>query len=280
MNADDTKIDLPAYYKRIGYDQTQHTAATLETLRALHALHPQAIPFENLDVLLGRPVRLDLASVQRKLVTNARGGYCYEHNLLFRRVLEALGFRARGYAGRVLWGRDDPAMPPRAHMLLIVDLDEGPFLTDVGFGGMTLSAPLALKSGLEQITPHGAFRLDGIETGTMLPGYILNAYIDGDWKPVYRFDLDPQYDVDYEMSNHFVSTYPSSVFVNNLLAARLAPGKRYGLFNRRLSVHDDREGTSHRELKTIEELRRVLSDEFAIRLPDAADLDGALARLP
>ncbi|GAB5094740.1 arylamine N-acetyltransferase family protein [Caballeronia sp. GACF4] len=280
MNADDTKIDLPAYYKRIGYEQTQHTAATLETLRALHALHPQAIPFENLDVLLGRPVRLDLASVQRKLVTNARGGYCYEHNLLFRRVLEALGFRARGYAGRVLWGRDDPAMPPRAHMLLIVDLDEGPFLTDVGFGGMTLSAPLALKSGLEQITPHGAFRLDGIETGTMLPGYILNAYIDGDWKPVYRFDLDPQYDVDYEMSNHFVSTYPSSVFVNNLLAARLAPGKRYGLFNRRLSVHDDREGTSHRELKTIEELRRVLSEEFAIRLPDAADLDGALARLP
>ncbi|MDR5802083.1 arylamine N-acetyltransferase [Caballeronia sp. LZ001] len=280
MNADDTKIDLPAYYKRIGYEQTQHTGATLETLRALHALHPQAIPFENLDVLLGRPVRLDLASVQRKLVTNARGGYCYEHNLLFRRVLEALGFRARGYAGRVLWGRDDPAMPPRAHMLLIVDLDEGPFLTDVGFGGMTLSAPLALKSGLEQITPHGAFRLDGIETGTMLPGYILNAYIDGDWKPVYRFDLDPQYDVDYEMSNHFVSTYPSSVFVNNLLAARLAPGKRYGLFNRRLSVHDDREGTSHRELKTIEELRRVLSDEFAIRLPDAADLDGALARLP
>ncbi|WP_244828395.1 arylamine N-acetyltransferase [Caballeronia sp. TF1N1] len=280
MNADDTKIDLPAYYKRIGYEQTQHTGATLETLRALHALHPQAIPFENLDVLLGRPVRLDLASVQRKLVTNARGGYCYEHNLLFRRVLEALGFRARGYAGRVLWGRDDPAMPPRAHMLLIVDLDEGPFLTDVGFGGMTLSAPLALKSGLEQITPHGAFRLDGIETGTMLPGYILNAYIDGDWKPVYRFDLDPQYDVDYEMSNHFVSTYPSSVFVNNLLAARLAPGKRYGLFNRRLSVHDDREGTSHRELKTIEELRRVLSEEFAIRLPDAADLDGALARLP
>jgi len=288
MNATDTSIDLSAYFARIGYRDAQRPAPTLDTLRALHLLHPEAIPFENLDVLLGRPVRLDLASLQRKLVTDRRGGYCYEHNLLFRSVLEALGFRVRSYAARVLWGRTDAEMPPRSHMLLVVELDEGAFVTDVGFGGMTLSAPLALASGLEQITPHGAFCLESIEPDARLPHYRLDALIEGKWTPVYRFDFDPQYDVDYEMSNHFVSTYPQSIFVHNLLAARLAPGRRYGLFNQRFSSHDDHEGTTHRESSSVADLRRTLSGEIGIHLPDApdcanpvssADLDAALARL-
>jgi len=174
MNAHDTSIDLAAYFERIGFSGPARPAPTLDTLRALHLLHPQTIPFENLDVLIGRPVRLDLESVQRKLVESRRGGYCYEHNLLFRSVLQTLGFRVRSFAGRVLWGRDAPEMPARTHMLLLVDLDEGTFLTDVGFGGMTLSAPLALQTGLEQITPHGAFRLDdagGVEAENFRLGF-------------------------------------------------------------------------------------------------------------
>jgi N-hydroxyarylamine O-acetyltransferase len=278
MNAHDTSIDLAAYFERIGFSGPARPAPTLDTLRALHLLHPQTIPFENLDVLIGRPVRLDLESVQRKLVESRRGGYCYEHNLLFRSVLQTLGFRVRSFAGRVLWGRDAPEMPARTHMLLLVDLDEGTFLTDVGFGGMTLSAPLALQTGLEQITPHGAFRLD--DAGGEPPAYILQALVNGAWTRVYRFDLDPQYDADYEMANYFVSAYPQSIFLHNLLAARLAPGKRFGLFNRRFSAHDEREGSDHRELQSVADLRRVLENELGIRLPDDAGLDAALARLP
>jgi len=278
MNAHDTSIDLAAYFERIGFSGPARPAPTLDTLRALHLLHPQAIPFENLDVLIGRPVRLDLESVQRKLVESRRGGYCYEHNLLFRSVLQTLGFRVRSFAGRVLWGRDAPEMPARTHMLLLADLDEGTFLTDVGFGGMTLSAPLALQTGLEQITPHGAFRLD--DAGGEPPAYILQALVNGAWTRVYRFDLDPQYDADYEMANYFVSAYPQSIFLHNLLAARLAPGKRFGLFNRRFSAHDEREGSDHRELESVTDLRRVLENELGIRLPDDAGLDAALARLP
>ncbi|MFM0516752.1 MULTISPECIES: arylamine N-acetyltransferase family protein [Caballeronia] len=278
MNAHDTSIDLAAYFERIGFSGPARPAPTLDTLRALHLLHPQTIPFENLDVLIGRPVRLDLESVQRKLVESRRGGYCYEHNLLFRSVLQTLGFRVRSFAGRVLWGRDAPEMPARTHMLLLVDLDEGTFLTDVGFGGMTLSAPLALQTGLEQITPHGAFRLD--DAGGEPPAYILQALVNGAWTRVYRFDLDPQYDADYEMTNYFVSAYPQSIFLHNLLAARLAPGKRFGLFNRRFSAHDEREGSDHRELDSVADLRRVLENELGIRLPDDPGLDAALARLP
>jgi N-hydroxyarylamine O-acetyltransferase len=279
MNAPDTSIDLTAYFERIGFGGPARPAPTLDTLRALHLLHPQAIPFENLDVLLGQPVRLDLASIQQKLVANRRGGYCYEHNLLFRSVLQTLGFRVRSFAGRVLWGRDAAAdMPARTHMLLLADLDEGTFLTDVGFGGMTLSAPLPLQTGIEQITPHGAFRLD--DAGNEPPAFILQALVNGAWTPVYRFDLDAQYDADYEMANHFVSTYPQSVFVHNLLAARLAPGKRFGLFNRRFSAHDEHAGSEHRELESVAELRRVLESEIGIRLPASDALDAALARLP
>jgi N-hydroxyarylamine O-acetyltransferase len=281
MNAPAPFIDLPAYFERIGFERNERPAPTLDLLRALHLLHPQAIPFENLDVLLGRPVRIDLASIQKKLVADKRGGYCYENNLLFRSVLEALGFRVRSYAGRVLWGRDaDAPMPARTHMLLIVEIEQTHYLADVGFGGMTLSAPIVLQTGLEQITPHGAFRLEAANArDSGLPAYVLQALIDGHWKPIYHFDLDPQYQSDYEMSNHFVSTYPESVFVHNLLAARLAPGVRHGLFNRALSVHDEREGTQKRELST-DELRRVLADEIGIRLPDTPELDTVLARLP
>jgi N-hydroxyarylamine O-acetyltransferase len=281
MNAHDTFIDLDAYFARIGYRGPARPPATLDTLRALHLLHPQAIPFENLDVLLGRPVRLDPVSIQRKLVTDGRGGYCYEHNLLLRSVLQTLGFRVRSLAGRVLWGRTAPEMPTRTHMLLLVELDEGTYLADVGFGGMVLSAPLAFEAGLEQITPHGAFRLE--DAGGEPRSFILQALVNGSWAPVYRFDLDPQYDADYEMANYFVSTYPQSVFVHNLLAARLAPGVRYGLFNGRLHVHhthDDGAPSEQRDLGNAADLRRVLETEIGIRLPDSSELDAALARLP
>ncbi|MDR5783400.1 arylamine N-acetyltransferase [Caballeronia sp. LZ065] len=291
MNAHDTSPDLAAYFTRIGFSAAARPAATLDTLRALHLLHPQAIPFENLDVLLGRPVRLDLPSIQHKLVTQERGGYCYEHNLLLRSVLRALGFRVRSFAGRVLWGRDPnhdtSDLPARTHMLLLVDLDEGTYLADVGFGGMVLSAPLVFETGLEQITPHGAFRLEHAGGASGEPrAFILKALVDGNWASVYHFDLDPQYDADYEMANHFVSTYPQSVFVHNLLAARLAPGVRYGLFNGRLHIHhthDDGAPSEARVAANVSELRQILASEIGIRLPDGDDsaaLDAALSRLP
>ena len=138
-----TMIDLDAYCRRVGYDGPR--TATLETLRALHLLQPQAIAFENLDPLLGRPVLLDAASLERKLLHEGRGGYCYEQNLLFAHVLRALGFNVSEHAARVLWNVPDGVKTPRSHMLLIVDLDGERYLTDVGFGGNVLTAPLLLN---------------------------------------------------------------------------------------------------------------------------------------
>jgi N-hydroxyarylamine O-acetyltransferase len=133
-------LDLPAYLRRIGYaGGLEPSRATLE---ALHLAHATAIPFENLDILLGRPIRLDLASLQAKLVRGGRGGYCFEQNLLFAAVLEHLGFALTRLAARVRLRAD--RVNPRTHMTLAVAVEGERVLADVGFGveGLLLPVPI------------------------------------------------------------------------------------------------------------------------------------------
>ena len=147
-----SQLDLDGYFRRIGH--VGATEPTLSTLAALQAQHALQIPFENLDPLLGRSVRLDAASLQEKLVRQGRGGYCFEHNTLLRMVLEALGFAVTVYAARVLYRRALESVPPRTHMLLRAELPEGSFLVDVGFGGCTPSD--AAGVGRRRGTGNGA----------------------------------------------------------------------------------------------------------------------------
>jgi N-hydroxyarylamine O-acetyltransferase len=188
-------IDLAAYLARIGYGGPHEP--TLAVLSALHALHPAAIAFENLDPLLGRPVSLDPTVLQAKLVGQRRGGYCFEQNALFRSALEAMGFAVTPLIARVVWMAPPDRPPsPRNHMLLKVDLPEGPYIADVGFGGQLSSAPLRLIEGLEQSTAEGVFRL--------LPlggGLVLETRLPAGWAAMYRFTLEPAEASDYELSN-------------------------------------------------------------------------------
>lgn len=264
-------IHLDAYCARIGYDGPRE--ATLETLRALHNLHPQAIAFENLDPLLKRPVRLDPASLQAKLVEGGRGGYCYEQNLLFAHVLRALGFSVSEHAARVLWNVPAGVNTPRVHMLLLVDLDGERYLVDVGFGGNVLTAPLLLNSTAEQATPHESFQVltDGDR-------YLLQFKMRDTWAKLYRFDLSEQLQGDHEQGNWFVSTHPHSIFVNGLMGARAEPDRRYALSNNVFAVHRLNGETEKRTLN-VAELRDALTDLFKLRLADLDGLDPALARL-
>jgi N-hydroxyarylamine O-acetyltransferase len=138
-------VNLENYFTRIGYKGPR--AATLEVLQELHKLHPRAIPFENLNPLTHRAVKLDLESVEQKLIAQKRGGYCFEQNALFANVLTQLGFNITPLLGRVLWGRESGAIPPRTHMVLRVDIKDEAWIADVGFGSMTLTAPLRLIAG-------------------------------------------------------------------------------------------------------------------------------------
>jgi N-hydroxyarylamine O-acetyltransferase len=265
-------IDLPAYFERIGY--TGPREPTLETLRALHLHHTLAIPFENLDPLLGRPVNLEPASLQGKLISAQRGGYCYEHGCLYLAVLKQLGFEVTGLAARVLWNVPAGIVRPRSHMALRVDLQEAIYLADVGFGGLTPTAPLRLSLGVEQHTPHERFRV--------LPdrdAFLLQACVQDTWKSLYRFDLQPQVQADYEAMNWYLCHHPSSHFRSTLLVARNGPGERYVLLGNQLGIHHGNGHTERQTLTSASQMRATLEQTFGILLPEAPELEGILNQL-
>jgi N-hydroxyarylamine O-acetyltransferase len=253
----DKSDDIDAYCARIGYSGPRE--GTLAVLQTLVARHSAAIAFENLDVLLKRPIRLDLPSLHAKLVGKRRGGYCFEHNLLLLDVFRRIGLSAVGLAARVQWGRPAGTIGPRTHMLLRVDLAEGPYLADVGFGGPTPTAPLALQIGNEQATPHGSFR--PVAAGGELD---LEARLGEAWAGLYRFSPQEQMAVDYEVANWFTSTHPNSLFVNHLIVARSDPLARYTLFNNKFTVRNRDGTTEQRTLSGVAEFGEVLARHFGI----------------
>ncbi|HEY0223749.1 MAG TPA: arylamine N-acetyltransferase [Pseudolabrys sp.] len=265
-------IDLTAYFKRVGYGGA--AAPTLATLRELHRLQPQAIAFENLDPLLKRPVRLDAASLERKLLHGGRGGYCYEQNLLFAHVLRAIGFNVTELAGRVLWNVPPGRSTPRVHMLLLVDIGGERYLADAGFGGNVLTSPLLLDETAEQATAHEPFQVIKEDER-----YTLQFKLRDTWFKLYRFDLSEQILPDHEQGNWYVSTHPQSIFVNGLMAGRAEPGRRYALGNNQLSIHMLDGATEKRTLTNVTEMRDALTDLFKLRLAGLDGLDAALARL-
>ena len=266
------EIDVDAYFERIGYPGPR--SVSIEALSAIHLQHPQAIPFENLNPFLRWPVHLDVESLQQKLVRDGRGGYCFEHNLLLSHVLRQLGFQVRGLAARVLWNVPEGTVTPRSHMLLLIELDGGRYLADVGFGGLTLTTPLRLEVDVEQSTPHEPFRL--IESGG---GFIMQAKVASTWGSLYRFDLGEQVQADYEVTNWYLSNHPASHFVTGIIAARVDGACRYTLRGNELAVHY-MDGTTERQALTSgEAVRAALEDTFRVTLPQGPELEAALERM-
>lgn len=265
-----TTINLTNYFKRIGYDGS--AAATLDTLQKLHLLHTQTIPFENLNPLLGLPVKLDLESLQQKLVDNRRGGYCFEHNLFFCDVLKTIGFEAESFAGRVIWNQPEDKITSLTHAVLIVTIGGQKYHVDVGFGGQSPTAPLLFEPGLEQETPHESYRLIKREAGY----YLLQTKVKGEWKHMYRYTLQQRFPVDYKVNNWYTSTHPDSHFTKGLTAARAGDDCRYVLSNNKFKVHYlDRETEEHL-LESADEIKQVLEDEIGLKLPEVDNLESTL----
>ncbi|NZA27142.1 arylamine N-acetyltransferase [Luteimonas sp. SJ-92] len=259
--------DTVTYLQRLGYRRPP--PPTLETLRDLQLRHTAAFPFETLATLLRAPVPLDLPALERKLLHDGRGGYCYELNGLFLALLQHLGYDARALAARVIEG-DVPGA--RTHLALLVPIDGVRHLVDVGFGGMVPTAPLLLDSREEQPTPHETYRLarrDG--------EYALDARVAGEWRALYRFDLQPQAAIDCEVGNWYVSTHPDSPFLGHLRAARTGPGIRKVLLNGRYSVHRVGARSERRELADADAVVDVLRREFDLRVPPGPGLREAIA---
>ena len=259
------------YLRRLGF--TRAPAPTLDTLHLLQLRHTAAFAFETLNTFLHRPVAIDLPSVERKLLFDGRGGYCYELNGLYLALLRHLGFDAGPLTGRVLMGGPEDALPPRTHLLVRVRVDGREWLSDVGFGGMVPTAPLALDDAGAQPTPHEPFRLDR-RSGR----YTLRAWVGEAWKPMYAFDLEAPAPVDLEVGNWYVSTHPGSPFVGRLVAARTGPFCRHTLRGGSYALHRLGQPSLRRELRTPQAVIGVLQEVFGLELPMQPGLHAAIAQ--
>jgi len=209
---------LRAYLDRIG-------AAPDAGLPAVHRAHVTSIPFENLDPHGGVPVSLDLGDLQRKLVEERRGGYCFEHNLLLAGALRALGAEVEPMLARVRLGRPPDTPRPRTHLVLRVHSGGEEWLADVGFGNGTLLEPIPFGPGAEHEQSGWRFRVvsEGAE-------HVLQTADGSGWSDVYGFVPEPVPVVDIETSNWFTCTYPRSPFVAGLIvAANRSDGTRVAL---------------------------------------------------
>jgi N-hydroxyarylamine O-acetyltransferase len=253
MNWPVDDLDLRAYLDRVAYDGP--LAADLETLTALHRAHLAAIPFENLNILLGRGIQTDLASVQDKLVTQRRGGYCYEHNTLFGAVLQRLGFSV----DRLLARTGDPleSPRPRSHMVLHVN---GRFLADVGFGNGLLS-PLHLCA--DGPHPQGAWEYELVLGAD--GGWRLREGKAGTWTTIQTFTLEPQYPVDIEVANFNTANSPKSPFTQRIIVMRKDSSSVRSLIGRTFSISSS-VGT---RAVPDDELGDVLRQEFGLRFTPA-----------
>lgn len=250
-------IDITAYFERIGY--TGSREPTAETLHALHLSHVTAIPFENLDILLGRAIRLDIPSLQAKLVTARRGGYCHEQNVFFAAVLETLGFRVTRLVARVYAGAAQ--MRPRTHMLLLVEVDGSSWVADVGFGGEGLLEPLPLVAGW--VVPQFSWSYRLVNDGAL---WVLQSHRDEGWRDLYGFTLEEHFLVDYELATYFTSTHPASPWVRNLVVWLPNYHSRWVLRNRELFEIGGRD-SSRVVLEDDDSLLSVLAERFDLHFP-------------
>jgi N-hydroxyarylamine O-acetyltransferase len=255
-------FELDAYLRRIKW--AGDTRPTFETLAGILRAHMLAVPFENLDVLLGRPIRVDLDGIQEKIVRRRRGGYCFEQATLFGAALEALGFTVARHLARVtLFVPRERA--PRTHMFLTVALPAGTFVVDPGFGGLAAEVPLPLDAAPER-QPSATHRIDN--QGAVR---VLRAMSDGNWVDAWFSTLEVEHPVDFEMGNHFTARHPSSQFVNRLLLRALTPDGRVTVMNRDATIRKNGAAPVRRTLDRPA-LRALLNEHFGFDLPEVERL--------
>jgi N-hydroxyarylamine O-acetyltransferase len=248
--------DVQSYLARVGYKGS--TLPTLETLRAIHYAHLLNVPFENLDIALGRKIALDEDSFIRKIAERRRGGFCYELNGAFAALLRALGFRVTLLSARVALS-DGGESPEFDHLTLRVDLDET-WLADVGFGESFLE-PLRIKPGVEQMDRAGTFRI--VERGERL--LVEKKQPVGTWKGQYSFTFQSRRLEEFAGMCEYHQRSPESHFTQNKICSRATPEGRITLAGMKLIVTRNGE-REERLLKSEDEWRDTLRERFDVVL--------------
>lgn len=260
-----TVFDLTRYLERIGLPVTG-----TPTLAELHRAHVTRILFENLDPFVGIPVSVDPDAIARKLVDGRRGGYCFEHNLLFKRALEALGARVEPILARVRNGRPPIPEGPLTHLLLRVEYEGAIWHADVGFGNGTLMEPIPFGPGGPYEQSGWQFRV--VKQDALL---VLQTVSPEDgWQDVYAFAPRPAPAIDIEVNNWYTCTHPASKFVTGLVVTEHgSDGTRTTLsdFSGEMALSVQTPTGSKREPVARETVPELLLQRFGLREPEPDD---------
>jgi N-hydroxyarylamine O-acetyltransferase len=253
-------MDLTAYLRRIDY--RGKLEPTLEVLTELHRAHLFSVPFENLDIILRRPIVLSLPALYEKVVLRQRGGFCYELNALFCWLLKEIGFEVQMLSGRVFSGEKFGA--EFDHMLLKVSFDDD-VVADVGFGDSFVD-PLIL-SAEEQSQTNGAYRFFKEDDDWVLSRKTSGA----EWQAQYCFTLQPRLLNDYETMCSYHQTSPESSFTRESVCSLVTPDGRITLSGNRLLTTNDGYVEEQR-VRSTSEYRTLLAEHFRLELEASEDV--------
>ena len=261
------RIDIDGYFARIGIEIPG--TPSIEALHRIAEAHVSTMPFNNLGILRGHAIRLDVEALNRKLIGEGLGGYCFEHNGVLLHVLTALGYAVTPLGARVKLEAPRAVVTPRTHFLLRIDVDGEPWLMDVGFGALSPTAAIKLVRDVEQQTPHETRRI--VEADGR---FFHQALLGRAWTDAYEFTLEAMHPIDREVANWWTSTNPASRFKNRLIVARAGPdGQRLTIDNCNFTMRGaDGVGVS-RAIESPDELLSILERHFGIVLPAQTRID-------
>ena len=246
------------FLERIGMEgaQVSHTLAFLARLQEQFVL---TVPYENIDILEGKPISLSSDDIYEKIVQNGRGGYCFELNALLHLMLAEMGFTVRSAFARYL--RGETAIPFRRHRIVIVTLDGKDYMMDVGVGQVAPRFPLLLETGIEQAQNGELYRFDADAS----LGFVLSDLHKGAWRQYISFTDERQYEVDFLPASFWCEKHADSPFNGKLMLAiktktgrKTVDGDVYKIFEGDECVHE--------EVLDVPRLTDVMASEFGLKV--------------
>lgn len=206
-------MDIKKYFKRIGLSKDTEISYTYDFLKNIQFCHVMSVPYENLDILDGKPLSLNAEDVYDKVVNRRRGGYCFELNCLLSALLKELGFEVESYLAR-FW-RNETSIPVRRHRIIAVQCEQDTYICDVGMGQSAPRYPLKLEEGTLQKQFGETYKFEKDD----FHGWVLYDLHKGEWRRFYSFTEDRQLDVDFIAPSFYCEMHPKSLFNKSVMVA-------------------------------------------------------------
>jgi len=248
---------ITAYLRRIGF--TGEPQLDFDTLHQLQRKHLQSVPYENIDIIRGEPISLEIDKIYNKIVTRNRGGYCFELNALFAWLLRELGFEVKDYFARFLI--NEPTIPMRRHHVLGVSLGSERYLCDVGVGLVIPRKPIKLADGIVSEQDGETF---GLAKEDFL-GYVVSDMKDGEWRQMYCFTEEEQIKPDFEVTSYWCEHHPNSIFNKADMVHIFTPTGRKSVAGREVRLFNA-DGVVVFNPSTDEEYHALLLEHFGIKI--------------